>query len=153
MISWTVRHHRIVSSNQPAGPRHSTGHSGGLTQNQQINLASQHTAHFEKLCHSSRSTTIRRAKMFWPSSSAAGFICQQYTGATHTPCLFSPLADVSTSSGMHSSCPSFASATDVCLAICKIRSPSFFSVFFFSCLYPIYFLSLKKENLHQAQDR
>lgn len=34
-------------------------------------------------------------------------------GAVYTPRLFSPLADVSTLSGMHSSCPSFANVTDV----------------------------------------
>lgn len=62
----------------------------------------------------------------WHLHRLGGFICQQYTGATYSSCLFSPLADVSTSSGMHSSCPSFTHVTNVCLAVSKIRSPSFF---------------------------
>lgn len=45
-------------------------------------------------------------------------------GATHSSRLFSQVADVSTSTGMHSSCPSFAHATNGCLAVSKIRSPS-----------------------------
>lgn len=80
------------------------------------------------------------------SPSAAGLVCLQYAGATYTPRLFSPLADVSTSSGMHSSCPSFANVTDVCLAVCKIRSPGFF--FLSLALFSLYFHSLKKETLH-----
>lgn len=75
-----------------------------------------------------------------------GFICQQYTGETYSSCLFSPLADVSTSSGMHSSCPSFAHVTNVCLAVCKIRSPSFFFYWWF--FFPVFlFSSMKRETL------
>lgn len=61
---------------------------------------------------------------------AGGFICQSNTGATYSSCLFSPLVDVSTSSGMHSSC--FAHVTNVCLAVCQIKTPSFFFLSIFS---------------------
>lgn len=87
------------------------------------------------------------------SPPAGGFICQQYTRATYSSYLFSPLADVSTSSGMHSSCPSFAHVTNVCLAVCKIRSSSFFFFSAFGSFSFFFPLSLKKETSQQTQDR
>lgn len=109
----------------------------------------------EKLCHPSHSTAIHHSNPdVLASPLAGGFICQQYTGATYSSCLFSPLTDVSTSSGMHSSCPSFAHVTNVCLAVCKIRSLIFFfqSFDFFSPFF--FFLSLKKKKaLQQTQGR
>lgn len=83
---------------------------------------------------------------------AGGLICQQYTGATYSSCLFSPLTDVSTSLGMHSSCPSFAHVTNVCLSVFKIRlSVSFFLSF---AIFSPYFLSLKKKkSMPQIEDR
>lgn len=82
---------------------------------------------------------------------AGGFICQQYTGATCSSCLFSPLADVSTSSGMHSSCPSFAQVTNVWLAVSKIRSLSFFIL---SLRPPLSIFSLSTErNQTKAEGR
>lgn len=87
---------------------------------------------------------------------AGGFISQQYTGATYSSCLCSPLADVSTSPGMHSSCPSFAHVTNVCLAVCKIRSPSFFFFSVFCSFFSPVFSLPKGKNPHnrpKTEDR
>lgn len=108
----------------------------------------------EKLCHSSHSAAIRRTQMFWHLHWLGSYICQQYTGATYSSCLFSPLADVSTSSGMHSSCPSFAHVTNVCLAVCKIRSSSFFFLSLALVFPSIFSLQRKKpHNRPETEDR
>lgn len=86
-----------------------------------------------------------------------GFICQQHTGETYSSCLFSPLSDVSTLSGMHSSCPSFAHVTNVCLAVCKIRSSSFFfpigGSFFPPRLFFFLYEGRNLSTLQQTQER
>lgn len=141
------RHNSIVSTGEHEGQHISAGHLfGAFTRNH------HHHQHHQ--------TASRRKSCVTPSNSATVGPTQMFCWFHRSAAALGPLVDVSTPSGMHSSCSSFAGVTDDCLLVCKIRSPVF--LFFCLCLRffffnRINFLFTKKEAMerrgHRGQTR